>query len=166
MKSYRILATTAALAAFAFAGAAPAQAADGHSHGTPAADSHAAAPHALALNQGKRWVTDAPLRRHMTDIRALVAAELEPIHRGTLSSDDYKALGEAIEAKVGAIVADCKLPPDADAMLHLIVADLLAGADVLQGKTAGDAAAAAHKVVVAVDNYGKYFDHPGFAPLG
>jgi hypothetical protein len=117
------------------------------------------------LNQGKRWVTDAPLRRHMGDIRALVSDKLQPIRAGKLSPADYQALGAAIEGKVGAIITDCKLPPDADAMLHLIVADLLAGADVMQGK-AGDAAEAAHKVVEAVNNYGTYFDHPGFAPLG
>jgi hypothetical protein len=165
MKSYRILVTTAAIAAFTLATGVPAHAADAHSH-APAADSHAATPHALTLNQGKRWVTDAPLRQHMGDIRALVSDQLEPIHGGTLSPADYQALGAAIEGKVGAIVTDCKLPPDADAMLHLIVADLLAGADVMQGKAAGDAAEAAHKVVVAINNYGKYFDHPGFVPAG
>ena len=166
MKPYRILATTAAIAALALTAGLPAHAADAHSHGAPAADAHAAAPHALTLNQGKRWVTDAPLRRHMGDIRALVSDKLESIHGGKLSPADYQALGAAIEGKVGAIVTDCKLPPDADAMLHLIVADLLAGADVMQGKAAGDAAEAAHKVVEAVNNYGTYFDHPGFAPLG
>lgn len=167
MKSYRILATTAAIAALALATGLPAYAADAHSHGAaPEADAHAGAPHALTLNQGKRWVTDAPLRRHMGEIRALVSDKLESIHGGTLSPADYRALGVAIEGKVGAIVADCKLPPDADAMLHLVVADLLAGADVMQGKAAGDAAEAAHKVVAAVNNYGTYFDHPGFAPLG
>ena len=166
MKSYRILATTAAIAALALTAGLPAHAADAHSHGAPAADTHTAAPHALTLNQGKRWVTDVPLRRHMGDIRALVSDKLESIHGGKLSPADYQALGAAIEGKVGAIVTDCKLPPEADAMLHLIVADLLAGADVMQGKAAGDAAEAAHKVVAAVNNYGTYFDHPGFAPLG
>ena len=63
MNPYRILATTAAIAALALTAGLPAHAADAHSHGAPAADAHAAAPHALTLNQGKRWVTDAPLRR-------------------------------------------------------------------------------------------------------
>ena len=84
MKPYRILATTAAIAALALTAGLPAHAADAHSHGAPAADVHAAAPHALTLNQGKRWVTDAPLRRHMGDIRALVSDKLQPI-RATVS---------------------------------------------------------------------------------
>jgi hypothetical protein len=51
-------------------------------------------------------------------------------------------------------------------MLHLVVADLLAGADVMQGKAKGQAAEGAHKVVVAANSYGRYFDHPGWKALG
>jgi len=59
-----------------------------------------------------------------------------------------------------------KLPTDADAMLHLIVADLVAGADIMQGKAAGDPADGAHKVVTAANAYGRYFNDAGWKPLG
>jgi hypothetical protein len=51
-------------------------------------------------------------------------------------------------------------------MLHLIVADLVAGADVMQGKTPGERAEGAHRVVTAVNAYGRYFNHAGWKPLG
>ena len=159
MKAHHPIAAAIAAALFALAAGAPAIAADAHSHaaGTPAE---------LALDQGRKWTTDAPLRQRMGEIRALMAAQIDPIHAGRLTAAEYAALGFAIEQKVAAIVAECKLPPDADAMLHLIVADLVAGADVLQGKAAGNPAEGAHKVVTAANAYGRYFDDAGWKPLG
>jgi hypothetical protein len=149
----------AALVAVTLAlGAAPVALAQSHDHGhaTPA----------LTLDHGKRWQTDAPLRKHKSDLRASVATDLGRIHSGTLPAAEYAKLGATVEGKVAAIVTDCKLPPDADAMLHVIVADLVAGADVMQGKAQGDRAAGAHQVVTALNNYARYFDHPAFKPLG
>jgi hypothetical protein len=102
----------------------------------------------------------------MGEIRTLVAADLGAIHAGKASPAQYQALGAAVEKKVGSIVAECKLPPAADAMLHLIVADLVAGADIMQGKTPGKPEAGAHKVATAANAYGRYFDHPGWKQLG
>jgi hypothetical protein len=125
---------------------------------------HADVP-TLTLDQGRRWPTDTPLRRHMNDIRATMAGSLARIEQGTLPRADYAKIGASVEGKVASIIADCKLPPEADAMLHVIVADLVDGADVMQGKSAGEPAAGAHKVVTALDNYAQYFDHAGFEPL-
>jgi hypothetical protein len=150
----------AALAAALVLGPAPFALAQTHAHG----DAHA--PAKLTLDHGKRWTTDAPLRRHMADIRTTMAANLERIHAGTLPRADYAKIGTTVEGKVGNIVADCKLPPEADAMLHVIVADLIAGADVMQGKAQGDPAAGAHRVVTALNDYAQYFDDAAFKPLG
>ena len=158
MQPHRTFAVTLAALVFALGASAPALAADTHAHG-------AAAPSKLTLDHGKKWTTDAPLRQRMGEIRALLAPQLGPIHAGRLPSADYQALGAAVEQKVAAIVAECKLPPDADAMLHLIVADLVAGADIMQGKTDGKPAEGAHKVVTAANAYGRYFDHAGWKPL-
>jgi hypothetical protein len=150
----------AAIAAAFVLGPVPLALAQTHDHG------HADAPPALTLDLGKRWQTDAPLRKHMTDLRASFAKDLGRIHDGTLPPADYAKLGATVEAKVASIINDCKLPPAADAQLHLIVADLIAGADVMQGKAAGAPAAGAHTVVTALNHYAQYFDHPGFKPLG
>ena len=159
MKPYRTLAAAVSAAVFAFGLTPPAIAADAHSHAV-------GAPAKLALDHGKKWATDAPLRQRMGEIRALMVAQIDPIHAGKLSPAEYAALGAAVEQKVAAIVAECKLPPAADAMLHLIVADLVAGTDLMQGKVAGNPVQGAHKIVSAANTYGRYFNDAGWKPLG
>ena len=158
MKPHRIVGAALVAAAFALGATQPALAADSHNHA-------AGAPAKLALDHGKQWATDAPLRQHMGEIRTLMSERLGSIHAGKLQPADYRALGAAIEQQVAAIVAECKLPPDADAMLHLVVADMVAGADVMQGKAAGKPADGAHKVVLAANAYGRYFKDAGWKPL-
>jgi len=135
-----------------------------------ATDQHAAghaheAPAKLELDHGKPWATDAPLRKGMEALRAAFAARLAAIHAGTLAPEDYAALGAKIEGEVATIVAECKLEPKADAVLHVIVAELLAAADVLQGRAPGTPAAGAHRAVTALNDYGRYFDHPQWQAL-
>ena len=151
---------TAALAtALALGMGALAIAAAPHDH------ANAVVPDGLTLDHGKKWATDAPLRKRMGEIRTLLAQRTPAIHAGKLSTAEYRKLGAAVEQKAAAIVAECNLPPDADAMLHLIVADLVAGADIMKGTAAGKPADGAHKVALAVNAYGEYFDDAGSKPL-
>ena len=162
MKVPQSIVSAALAAVFALginAHAVAAGAAHDHAH-------DAAAPTQLVLDHGKKWETDAPLRKRMGEIRSLLAPRIPAIHAGKLSDAEYRKLGAAVEEKVGAIVAECKLPPEADAMLHLIVADLVAGADIMQGKAAGKPADGAHKVTTAANAYGKYFDDKGWKRIG
>lgn len=138
--------------------AAPASAADEHKH-----EQGAATTHELTLNKGKKWATDEPLRKGMGEIRGLIAANDQAIHKGRLKPEDYAALGSKIEGQVGYIVANCKLEPAADANLHLILEEVTAGADAMQGKEKGKTPRqGAGKVVAALNEYGRYFDHPGW----
>jgi hypothetical protein len=137
---------------------APALAADTHQHA-------AGEPTKPNLDHGKKWATDEPLRKNMNDIRTALVAKQEGIHKGTLKPEDYKVLGRLVEARVASIVAECKLSPAADANLHLIVAELIGGADAMQGKSKATPAAGATQVVRAVNDYGRYFNHPGWKPL-
>jgi hypothetical protein len=140
---------------------APATAAEEHKH-----EQSAATTHKLTLNNGKKWTTDEPLRKGMSEIRSLVAAQDEAIHKGKLKPEDYAALGSKIERQVGYIVANCKLDPEADANLHIILEHLIAGADAMQGKDKQTSPrAGAGKVVAGLNSYGKYFDHPGWKRL-
>ena len=150
MKLRRTLLATALAATFALGSAAPAFAADTHHHA-------AGEPAKLMLDHGKKWTSDAPLRKNMAEVRAALAAKQTGIHKGTLSPDDYKALGVLVEARVATIVAECKLEPAADANLHLIVADLVAGADAMQGKSKLAPAAGAVQTVRALNAYGRHF---------
>ena len=148
----------AALTALSLAASGPVLAASGaHDHG------HGATPATLQLNAGQKWETDAPLRAAMGEIRQLMGASLDAIHAETMSAASYQALAGKVEAAVGEIVANCKLPPAADAQLHLVVADLLAGTEQMAGKTGQINGAV--KVIGALDSYGKFFDDAGFLPL-
>ena len=153
---------SAALTAVAFAAAlaSPALAqTSAHSH-------DAATPHKLSLDHGRKWATDETLRNGMGRIRGLVEPRLSDAHGGTLDASQYRDLAAQVETEVGTIVANCKLEPKADAMLHLVIADLLEGTDAMAGKNAKlSPAQGLAKVVVAVNEYGGHFDHPGFKPI-
>ena len=157
MKIHPIVASVF-VAAFSFAATGHSMAADSHQHAT-------GEPTKLVLDHGKKWPTDEPLRKGMTEVREALAAKHEAIHTGKLAPADYKALGATVETQVASIVAQCKLEPAADANLHLIIAELLAGADAMQGKSKTTPAAGAAQVVRAVNQYGRYFNHPGWKPL-
>ena len=162
MKSWNLNTLLGAVAAAALAatlsGAALAQD-TAHDHG-------AAAPHKLALDAGRKWATDEPLRAGMQRIRALVAPQLQAAHAGKLTPAQYRQLATQVETEVGGIVANCKLEPKADAMLHLVIADMAQGVDAMAGKNARmRPALGLVKVAQAVDQYGGYFDHPGFEPI-
>ena len=59
--------------------------------------------------------------------RPLTAPQLPAAHKGTISAAEYAALAAKVEVEVGNIVANCKLPPQADAMLHIVLSDLAGG---------------------------------------
>ena len=153
----------AAALALTVAALLPAQAATAaHDHGH--SQSHAAPTAALHLNAGQKWETDAPLRQAMARLRQHMAPALGPIHAKRLPAAEYARLGREVEAAVADIVAQCKLPPEADAQLHLVVAELLQGAEQMTGQR-GKPRNGALQVVSALDSYARYFADPDFRPL-
>ena len=141
--------TAIALAvALSFAGpAAYGQAA--HDHG------HAAGEAKLVLNQGKKWPTDAPLREGMENIRSALGSHMK-----------YEALATKVSTEVAGIVQNCKLEPEADAQLHLVIADIMGGVEALEGKVKGETRrAGAEKIARALNAYGEHFDHAGWKRL-
>lgn len=132
-------------------------AAGSHSHGTESA------PTQLMLNNGAKWQTDAPLRQGMDGIRADMSKALPAIHAGTLGAEDFKALAGKLGAHVDYMVANCKLAPEVDEQLHIVLEEVLEGTAAMAG---GDHAEdGAVKVVGALDAYGNHFDHPGWQSL-
>jgi hypothetical protein len=167
MKSLK-LHTLASLAAFVAAcamvsppvlAAGASQAAAPHEHGS-------ATPGGLALDHGRKWSTDGPLRGGMVHIRTLVEPQLGAAHAGKLQSAQYAALAGRIETEIGGIVANCKLKPEADAMLHLVIGEIGAGTDAMKGKTPSQPPEQGlAQVAAALNNYGEHFEHPGFKPI-
>jgi hypothetical protein len=117
----------------------------------------------LSLNNGQRWTTDEPLRLGMSKIRDAMEAQLPSIRAAGAANQDYDRLAAAINADVAYMVQNCKLDKQTDAMLHLVIADILAGTDAMQGKDKQlGRREGALKIVGALNNYGRYFEHPGW----
>jgi hypothetical protein len=129
-----------------------------HAHGDP--DKAAAS---LRLDDGKKWHTDAPLRAGMRAIRDELQAGVQPIHAKTFSPDDYKRLAGKIEKEIGGIVQSCKLPKEVDDQLHLVLAQISAGTELM--KKDGDRMAGAVKVIQGLESYAKFFEHPEWKPI-
>lgn len=131
------------MAAIAPASAAPAR----HDHGEP--------PAAAAL-PAQRWATDKPLREAMRGIRAAVGA-LGHYEHAHLGPREAAILAGQIEDRVNAIIADCKLPPEADAALHAIIVPLLRNAGELKRDPRALHAIAPMRDALA--EYDRQFDH-------
>ncbi|MBL8435080.1 MAG: hypothetical protein JNL99_09115 [Zoogloea sp.] len=162
MKTPRLLALTAFTLIAGASASLPVQAADVHHHH---GDSHASAQ-TLRLNAGRQWATDAALRQSMEGINRAMAKALPAIHHDRFGDADYDALAATVSRHVAHAVEHCKLAPAADAQLHLVIAELLAGAEAMEGKTAAPRHDGAVRVLQALKSYQKYFRHPGFKATG
>ena len=45
---------------------------------------------------------------------------------------EYAALADRVESQVNGVVRNCRLPPEADAQLHLVISDILDGAEMMR----------------------------------
>lgn len=122
----------------------------GHSHG---------AGGGLQLNAGQKWETDQPLRVGMERIGEMVSTA-----KPTGSASDMQALAKGIQQQVDYLTTNCKLPLAADETLHVMIADLLEGADLVTKKNDPQRGIAVMRK--ALDTYPKYFNHAGWPGLG
>ena len=103
----------------------------------------------------------------MVRIRGLVEPQLGAAHNGKLTPALCSDLATRTEIEEGGIVANCKPEPKADAMLHLLIADLGDGTGTMTGKNPKQRPALGLvKVAKTLDQYGRRFEHPGFRPVG
>ncbi|HJW82537.1 MAG TPA: hypothetical protein VJ396_09885 [Acidiferrobacterales bacterium] len=152
MKSPVLLLIAGVLAFPLLLQAAPAN----HDHG-------ASAHHKLELNAGRKWDTDAALRKGMTAIGTLVGGALPAAHAGKLTPAKYDALANDVNAQITYIVQNCKLDPKADAQLHIVIGDIAKGVETMQGKHPGKGrSSGVVEISQAVNTYGEYFNHPGW----
>ncbi len=155
-KTRKQLVATTVLVAYLSTGVQIALAQDHHSH-------HDKGSARLTLNNGRKWATDDNLRQGMSLIRDALTAELPAIHSGKASAGQYDALAKKVNEQVEFMVQNCKLDKDADAMLHPILTELIAGADAISDQKSNKARhQGVEKIVHALENYGIYFDHTGW----
>lgn len=133
-------------------------AADAHQHDH---DKHASS--ALSLDQGKKWQTDAPLRKGMQSIRDAVMKSADAFHKNALAKKEAEKLGKHINAQVEYLIENCKLEPKADATLHVLIGDLMAGANALSKQPLSKQGLPG--VVKVLQLYPDYFDHKGWEKI-
>ena len=126
---------------------------------------HEAGAHTLKLDNGRNWSTDAPLRQGMSVIRNAVAADHQSIHSDNETAAQYNALATKIDGQIAYIVKNCKLAPKADAQLHVVLAEIAAGSDLMKGADKAKRNEGVAKIVRALGTYPQYFDHPGWRAL-
>jgi hypothetical protein len=114
----------------------------------------------LVMNEGERWATDAALRKGMDRVRASFSEVLPAYKRGELSRETATDTARAIDDHVAFMVENCKLEAEADAVLHVLLAELLQGAAAL--REAPQSAEGLPRIHGALQDYPRYFDHPGW----
>jgi len=129
----------------------PAQAQHSHQHPAPAV---------AQATPAQRWATDAPLRAGMAKIRTAVDA-LQHYERGHMGPEQAVELATQIQQQIAYLVANCKLEPQADAALHVIIAQLGAGAQALKDNPAD--LGAIPPMRQALQHYPRQFNDPGWA---
>ena len=132
-----------------------------HAQDLHADDSHARGAHdaeAVAPPKGTLWPTDEPLRAGMSRIESAVnsAGVMRP-----LSRERAGMLARTVEENVTYIVRNCKLPPEPDAALHVLIGRLMTAA----GELASDATSEAALVQLTdvLRDYHGTFDHASAA---
>ncbi len=127
---------------------------------------HHGSEQAMHLNAGVRWETDVPLRQAMAELRRDVRPLMQEIHKDLLTADRYEALAQGVLDQVTYMIEHCELEGEADAQLHLVIAQLVAGANTMQSKVQGQARRdGAMRVVGALNDYATYFEDPAFEEL-
>jgi len=123
-----------------------------HDHGAPP-----------QLAEGQLWATDAPLRAAMVRIRAAVEQHTPSYRQGTLQAAQAQALASAIEDDIDYMIANCKLEPEPDAALHVLIARMMNAATAL--KTDPMSETGLPQAISALTEYGSTFDHPDWTPM-
>jgi hypothetical protein len=161
IKAIRFVATTGIVLSLTVAGRVAAANDHDHEHGASST-----APSVLAFKQGKKWPTDASLRQGMSGIRDAMEEPMPAIYAGKADSVQFEIRAKRVNEQIAFMVQNCKLDKETDAMLHLVLAEIIAGAEAMEGKNKKlDRRGGAAKVMHALENYDRYFDHPGWRPL-
>jgi hypothetical protein len=101
------------------------------------------------------------LRAAMTRLQAAIDRALPASQNGALGAADAQALAQTVEREAAFMIENCRLPPQPDAALHVLIGRMLSAAAGLK-KSPADAEAVPGLARV-LQEYGETFDHPGWA---
>lgn len=112
----------------------------------------------MVLDDGKKWETDAPLRKGMQSIHDVVKKAEKAFQSKTMTQKEGEALGSHINKQLMYMVENCELQPKADASLHVIIGEMMQGIGELSKRP--DSEGGFPRINKALKRYPKFFDHP------
>ncbi len=110
----------------------------------------------------KKFTTDEPLRKGMSQIAALLNAAWPDIQASRLQTPAYQELARQVTRQTEEIVRNCKLDARTDQAFHGILTDVNQAVLLLQRDKAPIQRTGALALAQALRNYARYFDHPGW----
>lgn len=118
----------------------------------------------LQLDHGKPWGTDASLRQGMERIRKAVSIVHTSSVDGVLSKAEATALSAEIDDSLAFMFEHCRLAPEADTNLHILLERLMHASDSFKERPSS--ADGMSEVLRVLENYPRYFAHPEWTPVG
>ncbi|MEW6983811.1 hypothetical protein AAD001_14250 [Colwelliaceae bacterium 6471] len=110
----------------------------------------------LMLNQEEKWAIDESLHLGMSNIKHELEKNLMAIHHENFSTEQYITLATTMEQELRFLFENCKLEPQADAQLHILLSKIMQGIDIMKN--------AEHKkqggilIIQALRDYPLYFN--------
>lgn len=114
----------------------------------------------LVLNQGEKWVIDDSLHIGMSNIKQEVIENLDEIHHERFTKQQYADLVVILDKHLTFLFENCKLPPLADAQLHLLLANVMQGVDKM--KNSENKKQGAILIIQSLKTYPVYFNDPNW----
>lgn len=96
----------------------------------------------------------------MLKIRTGVEATMPAYQSGVLNANQAQSLSATVEQNVTYMIQNCKLEPESDAALHVLIGRMLTASETMK-KDAGSPAGWPELMAVLHD-YAAAFDHPGW----
>jgi hypothetical protein len=115
------------------------------------------------LPEGQRWATDEPLRASMLKIRAGVEETMPAYQSGALDANQAQSLSATVEQSVEYMIQNCKLEPEPDAALHVLIGRMLTASEAMKKEAVSQAGWP--ELLAVLRDYAATFDHPGWKPV-
>jgi len=110
----------------------------------------------LELNHGAKWPIDESLHTGMANIRQHLMLNLDAIHYDQFSDEQFSALATTFDQQLKFLFENCQLPAQADAQLHILLAKIMQGNELM--KNADNKKHGAIMIMQALQHYPMYFN--------
>lgn len=117
---------------------------------------HEMSEQTLQLNHGVKWSIDASLHTGMANIRQQLMLNFDNIHYDKFSNQQFLVLASEFDKQLQYLFKNCQLPAEADAQLHVLLAKIMHGNELI--KNSENKKQGAVMIMQALQNYPVYFD--------